>query len=211
MGHPAILDKLREHLEPKRELREPDVVYLMVGIRKLMEVEKIISTDQYRNLKFHCDWALHTALTKSGAKAVIQLFDELEDMRRPDGGATSAQGNKMSEAMGVDKLRMELTTFLGERNLPTLIADDEGQWNSFLKVYGGIIEDVPLILRSSESVRHISQVVVSRKTEPEADQLGVDRFLFALEWHPTRADSQDVPRYRINFNSLPEPTPALEG
>src|SRR5277367_4047130 len=52
---------------------EPGVVYLMAGIRKLLEQQQ--AKQQYRYLTFHCDWTLHTKLEGSAAQEILSKFD----------------------------------------------------------------------------------------------------------------------------------------
>jgi len=52
---------------------EPQVVYLLAGIRKLMEHDQI--EDKFVNLKFHCDWTLHSRLSGEAEHQILRLFD----------------------------------------------------------------------------------------------------------------------------------------
>ena len=47
---------------------EVQVVYLLVGIRKLIERDE--KRERYPVLNFSCDWVLHSKLDRSGAKAI---------------------------------------------------------------------------------------------------------------------------------------------
>ena len=61
-----------------REIRkgittEAQVVYLIVGIRKLLEQQRVGM--QYEYLKFYCDWALHSKLEGRTAQKILEPFD----------------------------------------------------------------------------------------------------------------------------------------
>src|SRR5260221_14404807 len=59
---------------------EVQVVYLLVGVRKLMERDGL--KKQYPDLNFHCDWALHSKLEGTTAKAVLRKFDTAHGLLR---------------------------------------------------------------------------------------------------------------------------------
>jgi hypothetical protein len=59
--------------------REPQAVYLLVAIRKLLEkldAKQHGAKEQYGYLNFHCDWALHSQLNRKAARNVLKHFDE---------------------------------------------------------------------------------------------------------------------------------------
>jgi len=55
---------------------EPQVVYIMAGIRKLIERDGI--AERYDTLKFHCNWVLHSRLEGRAAREILHLFDTAE-------------------------------------------------------------------------------------------------------------------------------------
>jgi hypothetical protein len=69
---PDILRKM-ETLLNTGITTEPEVVYLMPGIRKLLEQQQ--AKQQYKYLTFHCDWTLHSKLEGTGAQEILRKFD----------------------------------------------------------------------------------------------------------------------------------------
>jgi hypothetical protein len=69
---PDIIRKLGGELDTGITT-EVQVGYLLAGIRKLIERDKI--EDQYAGLKFHCDWALHARMDRAAARAILKQFD----------------------------------------------------------------------------------------------------------------------------------------
>jgi hypothetical protein len=68
----GIISKMTAELD-RGITSEVQVVYLLAGIRKIIERDKI--RDQYSDLNFHCDWALHSSLDRAAAKAILREFD----------------------------------------------------------------------------------------------------------------------------------------
>jgi hypothetical protein len=69
---PDIVRKL-EALLNKGVTAEAEVVYLMSGLRKLLEQQQ--AKKQYKYLTFHCDWTLHSKLEDPAAQQVLIKFD----------------------------------------------------------------------------------------------------------------------------------------
>ncbi len=51
----------------KRILGEPQVIYILSRIRKILEINGKQKEDEYKKLKFYCDWALHPIINNVGA------------------------------------------------------------------------------------------------------------------------------------------------
>lgn len=60
-----IIEKLRKELNTGITT-EPQVVYLMAGIRKLIEHDNLQA--KFPALNFYCNWVLHTKLERGFAK-----------------------------------------------------------------------------------------------------------------------------------------------
>jgi hypothetical protein len=146
-------------------------------------------------------------MDRQGAIEVIKLFDELEDMRRADGGVTLQQTTKLMKAFGVDSLRQDLQAFSHDHKIPLDLTDHQ-RWTSFLEAYGGIIQDVPLEFKLIR-VRHVSKVVVKKTLTEKGRHYVGGRFLFALEWEITRFDGKNVEPYRMNF-LIPNPSSPIQ-
>src|SRR3989338_4837864 len=52
---------------------EAQVVYLMTGLRKLLEQQQ--AKKQYEYLTFHCDWVVHSELQGATAQKILGQFD----------------------------------------------------------------------------------------------------------------------------------------
>ncbi len=65
---PEILRKLGALLRDGIE-GEPQAVYLMAAIRKLLEQQGV--KQQYYYLNFHCNWALHSKLSGENCNVYV--------------------------------------------------------------------------------------------------------------------------------------------
>jgi hypothetical protein len=68
---PDILKKL-DALLSAGITDEMQVVYLMSGVRKLLERQQ--AKKQYRYLTFHCDWTLHPKIGRTRCTRCTQVF-----------------------------------------------------------------------------------------------------------------------------------------
>jgi hypothetical protein len=98
-----IRNKLQGELIKQIE-GEPQVVYILSRIRKIIEIDK--KEDDYAKLKFYCDWALHSKINNVGAMREI-----LDGIIARDGKAG------MDLTMQFDTLHGEIKRFLKEYGL----------------------------------------------------------------------------------------------
>src|SRR5262249_27565755 len=138
---------------------EPQVVYLLAGIRKLIERDGI--GNKYAALKFHSDWALHSKLEGRAAKAVLNLFDEAQPLLK-EGTRLHELPEPIRGEIGriyqMKYFREELTEFLQAYRLPALTWDG---WTYFLHLYVQVIEDIPLLVQDTPTApQNISRITV---------------------------------------------------
>jgi hypothetical protein len=159
----AIIAKL------KRELAEPisterQVVYVLVEIRKLLEVTG--SQAKYDALWFHASWAVHPTMNKGVAAKLLEYFDAayplLKDKELYE--LPSDLNHAITDAIALRHFQRQLKDFLVQHDLSTSIV--ERQWTAFLRLYASVIEDCPLIV-SSKKLKNLSHVVVNVEDAPD--------------------------------------------
>lgn len=172
---PDIIAKLQMEIDVGIKT-EAQVVYLLAGIRKIIERENL--GQKYFYLKFHCDWALHPKLDRKPAQYVLSHFDSLR--------LQLITGKKLTPNSEVDKIsrmdifREELSAFLQNKSV-TDFSSSSDKWLKFLYLYAHVIEDMPLVIKSG-SASEIQEVVVSIAT---AKKLMVGHQLFRVSWRIT--------------------------
>jgi hypothetical protein len=159
MAEPEIIRKIREELN-KGISTEPQVVYLLAEMRKLLEQQDALCDPDYEYLVFHCDWALHSRLDRRMARKILALFDsanvriqagmKLEDL--PESIQT-----EFNNIAGLKYFKDELYRFLQQNSLPTLKND----WERFEHLYTSVIQDCPLVMSSNNPEISIKNVTVS--------------------------------------------------
>jgi hypothetical protein len=141
-----ILSKLESELEAGIAT-EVQVVYLLAGIRKLVERDE--RDDEYGVLEFHCDWALHSHLDRSAARAILEQFEAahvlLQDQIELDGLPRDLR-IEIDRISKMESFEEELSTFLAEYGLPPLTQHRSDGWAHFLHLYAKVIEDIPLVV-----------------------------------------------------------------
>jgi hypothetical protein len=180
-----ILTKLTEQLE-MGITSEVQVVYLLAGVRKLMERDAIGGLP---NLKFHCDWALHSRMDRAGAKSILRQLDAVYLLLRNKVEFKMLPWELRSEIDRIFKMsyfERELSKFLDANELPQPTKHRSDGWSYFLNLYARVIEDIPLIVslpNSEERPTNISHVTVH--FEPGRDTLeydGIEEALFRVTW-----------------------------
>jgi hypothetical protein len=124
---------------------EAQVVYVMAGIRKLIERDE--RGEEFPTLKFHCDWVLHSKLEGSAAKQILRLFDSAEE--RMQQGKTFEQlpskiRREIDKVSQMESFQEELEKFLNTYGLPSISYQRIDGWTFFLHLYSLVIQDIPL-------------------------------------------------------------------
>ncbi len=142
-----IIRKLSAELR-KGITTEPQVVYLLAGIRKLIERDGL--GEEFYSLKFHCDWVLHSQLEGTAAKQILYLFDQAKAAMRRDNLVFEDLPFQLTwQIDAISKMHvfeMELRSFLDRYGLPPLLLGDDDGWKYFLQLYTKVIQDIPLMV-----------------------------------------------------------------
>jgi hypothetical protein len=127
-----IRDKLQGELMKKIE-GEPQVVYILSRVRKILEIDG--REDEYKILKFYCDWALHPKI--NNIRAVKDLIDGVV--------ASDARSNG-DLTMWFGSLHKDLKRFFKENGLSTILYDSDEKTFWFNKFLSQIYSDTPLVV-----------------------------------------------------------------
>lgn len=117
---------------------EPQVIYILSRIRKILEVDK--KEGNYRKLKFYCDWALHSQIDNT--KPISEVL-----------GKVVAEPENASDFFNYRPLDDELKKFFIEYNLSSTIYDTDDSQRIFKEVLTGIYSDTPLVIKQIKKTR----------------------------------------------------------
>ena len=130
MAQLEILEKLNKELEKDIE-GEPQIIYILSRIRKLLELQNLQS--RYKYLNFYCNWALH---------AEINDVDSISEILQRPGENTISLFHLYVD---FDK---EFKKFLDKNNLETSIFTEKKILIEFHHLLSEIYTDTPLILKT---------------------------------------------------------------
>jgi hypothetical protein len=158
MGRSAIVAKLCTLLN-KGINTEAEVVYLLVEIRKLLDILNNRANDY---LRFSCDWVVHSKLDRRMAKRLVTNFDQLNDALNVGHPPPPHVLNEIEPLVTYAGFRMGLDNFLAGQGLSKALCNGPA-WPAFLKLYGSVITDCPLTISSGTkpTTRYVSDIVVS--------------------------------------------------
>ena len=202
-----IIRKLAEQIDGGITT-EVQVVYVLAGIRKLIERDQ---RDQiYPNLKFHCDWALHSRMNRAAARKILLQFDEAHLRLQGEIELHDLPTGLRREIDRISQMKSfeaELSQFLSDYELPQLTRARNDGWVYFLYLYTKVVEDIPLVaVRDNRPVIHpqnISHVTVhfeeARETLKYED---MEEVLFKVTWTVHDNDGRSGDIYVINSFAL---------
>jgi hypothetical protein len=141
---------------------EAEAVYLMVGIRKL--IEHLNVKDQYNYLKFHCDWALHSRLKGTMAQEILKQFDAANVHLKAGLHLQDLPPRLGTEIDRISKMKYfeeQLEAFLIENGLPSIDATRVDGWIHFQHLYAKVVEDTPLVMTPENVTATVASVTVN--------------------------------------------------
>jgi hypothetical protein len=173
---------------------EPQVVYLLAGIRKIIERDGL--SEEFAHLKFNCDWVLHSKLEGTSAKRILHLFDRAEAaMRRDNLKFEDLPFDLTWQIDAISKMQVfetELRSFLDRYGLPPLMLGERDGWTYFLHLYTRVIQDIPLIVGTRQrpaqrepipKPAHISHINVQCEMAKQATEFdGEKEMMFRVWW-----------------------------
>jgi hypothetical protein len=176
-----IVRKLRQELE-QGIATEAQVVYVMVKIRKLLDIERDQGGAPYNSLRLYCDWAAHLSLSSSSeAQRIVRMADAFYP-KLLKGELADQEKEEFRNVFSLSAFREELNQFLTEKRLPTL--SDAG-WNAFLAGFLNTVEDCSLICRAKAAgLTEVDEVTIIKEVGERDRTLGGDPppILWALSW-----------------------------
>jgi hypothetical protein len=176
---PEIITKLDKLLKSGIE-DEQQAVYLMVGLRKLLEHQKTKQTYSYLN--FHCNWAVHTKLSGDAAQDILKHFSAASTHLKAGLHLHQLPHDLRHEIDRISQMGYfedELDAFLKANNLPSIAATRYDGWTHFLHSYVNVISDCPLVIASNNNTAGIQSVTVNVEL---ANQSIEDEMMYRITW-----------------------------
>jgi hypothetical protein len=210
-----IIRKLTAELNPPGINTEAKVVYLMAGLRKLIERDQL--GEKFSVLKFHCDWVLHSKLEGTAAKEILAMFDKAEGLMHntPYEKLPASLRRKIDNISKMESFEEEMSSCFAHYNLPAIMHAGADGWTHFLHLYTQVVQDIPLSVAvptakkkptSSKPVQtafqHVSSLVVTCELAKETIKYeGGEEMLYKIWW--TIKPTKDEPKSFFIMNSFP--------
>jgi hypothetical protein len=189
-----IVSKLNHELgQPITSERQ--VVYILVGLRKLLELRKTL--DDYWTLKLCCDWAVHPVLDRATAQVVLSRFDDYETKYRRDNvGVCQAEMPELTDFVEHKAFRNELIAACQRYGIcpDTFLGNDS--WRSFLAHYTEVIRDCPFEAKA-EKTTYVTRVTAHAVTREMTAAIMPNK-QFGIQWTWYRKDI-DAPNLVMSF------------
>lgn len=145
-----IVEKLRGLLQGP-VASEPEVVYLLCQVRKLLD--KYPVEGAMTSLKFYCHWALHIDL--SCAKWILPFLKPLDEYLisnhyRKHHFIPGPEFEQLEQLLLLQSFRSQLKKTLKGYGLPHTICTNPKLWHSFMQAYANVVNDGNLIYSGQE-------------------------------------------------------------
>ena len=194
----SLIDKLKSELA-NGITTEVQVVYVMVMVRKLLET--LESVEEYQNLKFHCDWVLHTELSRTFAQNILKQFDAANILLKQDITLNELPSELRRKIDGISKMsyfKEEFDMLLNENGITRVF-----NWAHFLYLYAKAIENCPLSIRSTDTVSTINKVTINVIL---AYKLSYGEQYYKIDWRITDKNGKNGTIFVISSFSVQDVT-----
>lgn len=140
-----IVEKLSELLSDGFVVSEPNVTYIMVETRKILDHAYNKKTD-YTLLRFYCDWVVHTDKSQNLqhiAPLVQQVYDDVKDQIE-QGPHFMPPDPAIVGFMYMEGLRKEMEDLFIKEALP-LDMFDKSRWTDFVSALVQVLTNQPIL------------------------------------------------------------------
>jgi hypothetical protein len=196
MTRAAILQKLEAELQ-QDITTERQVVYILTEIRKLLEQSG--NPSEFYALDFYCSFALHVKMTRSGARRILERFDEAYPILAKDEQLPAILMGEIDRTIALRTFERQLAALLKENQLPLRLFTEPDAWPKFVRMYASVIHDCELVFEGSDSkLQHISRIVVRLEEASQIVEAPIgNQALFRLRWICQGKDGKSGEHYVI--------------
>lgn len=187
---PDIVSKLNAEFEQGITTERQEVVYLLVEARKLLENGQQLK--RFPALSLCVDWAVHPALDRKPALAILNHFDVYEAEFRKSGVTMKEFDLKpLIEFLALSSFRKEFTAALREQGVDTAAIESDEHWRCFVLHYTGVIQDCPL--QAVDASGRIVVAVTAQAWPLEmANNIFPGKRVVQWNWNPKDRDDQGL-------------------
>jgi len=143
---------------------EEQVLYVLVSIRKLFDLDKLPSQD-FLPLRFVCNWPVHVLINQQPwSQEILKVFDNILASQSKSWEELSAtEQHQLQEILSLDAIRDSLMNFLKTHGIMPIALGNPYGWLLFLQAFARLVDGCPLKLNGG---KHIDNVTVRIEPQP---------------------------------------------
>ena len=135
---------------------EEQVLFVLVGIRKLLEIAGKYREPKYSDIRFFCDWAVHPEIYRKGwGQDNLIFFDVVVKEKRTWEQLSPSQQDRFQKILGLDDLRRTLIDFLAEYGIKPIALFHVLGWRLFLQAFVVLVFGCPLKLKGDHIIEQV--------------------------------------------------------
>ncbi|MFH2231687.1 MAG: hypothetical protein ABII13_00740 [Patescibacteria group bacterium] len=145
MAKNAIIKKLNDFLTSHPEVEEEcHVVYLMVEVRKILDIDRQNGGEAFQVLRFYCDWMVHTAKDRIGSEMKLVVGEMLKDIKQELKYPAMIRAGRAASRFGyMENLKKEFREFFEKSQMDCALV--EGGWIPFIANLVKVLDEQPII------------------------------------------------------------------
>ncbi len=141
MKKESIVEKLRDVLTKQPFTEESQVLYLMVGIRKIIQFDSS-KVANFKFLKFYCDWLLHIEKDQNQAE-IKNIIEPLYNGAKEwiELSQDHVLNNAIERFLYFEDLKNGLVRFFNDEKLPNGVCYGTDCWENYVELMCGILSE----------------------------------------------------------------------
>lgn len=158
MARSEIAEKLSALLEGRSEWAEPEVIYLFVQTRKLLDHAKLETQQDSPHLRFYCDWTVHISKDRIDSVTLGVVKEMGEGIERQIKNPFMYLGEEAINFAYFRSLHEELVNLLKAEGVNPKSIENERSWVHVLITLVKILENQPLNIHKRHGINLASLV-----------------------------------------------------
>ncbi len=145
MALPSIVMKLTHFLQNTVQMgREPDVVYFMVELRKIIDSESLAK--DFPAAKFYADWTVHSRkdrITPEMRDVLLEIYEYAKSVI--ENPAAASPDSPVNHFLYMNTLREEVRRLLGIYGINAELTEEDENWKIFVVTLVKVLEEQPIV------------------------------------------------------------------
>ncbi len=141
----SIINKINDEIASGID-KECQVVYIMIELRKLLDMQRDSGNDKYKIIRFYSDWIVHTkkSTITSEIKEIMNKIDSEIPLNYKEDVSWQIYQKELMKFIYMESLKDELDEFFKEVGINNVLLE-KSNWIKLISLLVKILEEQPIL------------------------------------------------------------------